>query len=165
MLSEFVLCFGVIGDSNAGKSRLICGLIGKVDALDSSGMPWTGNISILRVRSDPTLQATTLGSHRFRFINKSAACECMKYLLDTFVAELDGLVGEPSSLPRVRVASDADRGDARPPALLAWLEATWNAMANQSINLYMRLDAARFALTWQFFGRPSRAKARLFPHR
>src|SRR6516164_9355622 len=72
---------GVVGEFNAGKSLLLGSLIGYANALPVSEVPTTGNVTALRLRPQPGLQATSFGPHTVEFLDRETALDCLRELL------------------------------------------------------------------------------------
>ncbi len=152
MLADFVLRFAAVGDSNAGTSRLIGCLIGSPDALPVKGKPYTGNIVIMRIRSDPATATTALGPYHLRFITADEARECLAHLVESFLARLADLNGTDEL---VRAGRELLRqpGGLLGDALHEWLGTAWGMAAARSVNVRMRLaELVRFVVAWRRLG-------------
>ena len=148
---QFVLRFGIIGDSNAGKSQLIGGLIGAANALPVSPIPFTGNIAILRIRSSAQITATELRGYRLKFISLNTAIACASHLCGVILHELEPLKNVSELVHSGQAVLNAFKGGSLGfEKAKAWLDAVWERATDRNVNLRARLvELIRFLITWE----------------
>lgn len=150
---DLTLRFGVVGDSNAGKSRLIEALIGRVNAIPVNSIPFTGNVAILRISRGGNLAATELGSYLLEFVTERDARECLQFLFDKLTSELRDMSGTDEILRRSEAIQKQLRSEPISKAdILAWLEGAWEV--GTGVNARMRMmELGRFLVSWGGLGR------------
>jgi hypothetical protein len=115
---------GVVGEFNAGKSLLLGSLIGYADALPVSEVPTTGNVTALRLRSQPDLQKTTFGPYWIEFLDRETAIDCLRELLR--VADERARDAGVGTEDRKMLAGLRERAGAAPWAEVeAWCRKVW----------------------------------------
>ncbi len=148
---EFVLRFGIIGDSNAGKSQLIGGLVGAASALPVSPIPFTGNIAILRISSSAEIKATELSGYRLKFISPNTAIACASHLCGVILHELEPLKNAADLVQAGQAALRSLKSGALGfDKVRPWLNSVWDSGADRNVNLRARLvELTRFLITWE----------------
>ncbi|MEU6797722.1 hypothetical protein ABZ907_39020 [Nonomuraea wenchangensis] len=79
--TEERMTFAFVGDSNAGKSRLMSALLRMPELLKVSGAPATGNVTAVRVLPDPRGDAPELAGSWISFLSLNAVAECAGFIM------------------------------------------------------------------------------------
>ncbi|MCC7423451.1 MAG: dynamin family protein [Planctomycetaceae bacterium] len=157
---DLALRFGVVGDSNAGKSRLIEALIGRADVIPVDATPFTGNVAVLRIRRGGNLSATEIGPHFLEFFDDKDICRCLEEILARLTTELkrisatDEVLRQAASLERqLKAETLSARG------ILDFVSQTWRiAPGNGRLRM---IELGRCAYAWDRLGHAVSGKRRV----
>jgi hypothetical protein len=116
---------GVVGGFDAGKSSLLAALIGRTDVLPALARPTTGNITALRLRAEPGLEATEVGQSAIEWMDQVTALGCLRALLKEAEARSRTLP-EVDQQERAGLAGEAEEGRADWKRIEKWCRQSWD---------------------------------------